>query len=351
MTSVHSVVGDPMASSFHHWVLLMNAPVADGSAPQASAAVRAPVHLLQLATFRVGGDFQPIGQDEFPSMSQAEVAVSIGRRGLDDRGFVVEVHEFMQRVKDTFSYRGEIGPQLPMDGRRRSRVYDATCEQVALGVARVAYDMLGDDLDRVVVTVLCYGGSVTLNWVSGDPLPVYPKLHGSEASADMGEYKWTRRFSARNVTALLANNFRCGTPDGVDDSFRCEVTVSGTRLRNGVMLAEVDLDEGLEQRFHPHERLGTPEDAPRTQGGSRIFIASCERLAAGVAFTVLQEGADRFSEITVSVQNATGMVTYAWKAGDAMPAFPQVADQQLTDATYEERLAARRSGRSASNYC
>ena len=47
----------------------------------------------------------------------------------------------------------------------------------------------------------------------------------------------------------------------------------------------------------------------------------------------------------------TGMVTYVWNKGDAVPRFPEPADQATADATYEARELAYREGRSASRGC
>lgn len=314
-----------------------------------------PLQILRLSAFDMAAYIlSPKGEREHTHNDGFNVTISIGRRGLDERGFVVEVHELIERVKDSFDPHGSLGPQPERGfmGRRQDREFVASCEQLAEGVARVCYDMLEAELAEVTVSIKTRTGMATLEWKVGDPIPEFPKLRSEKIGISSDSPRsWTRHFTAFDVAVLIGDNFRCGTPDGVEDSFRCEVSLQRRGLDgNGVVVNGPAFKQAVLDHFHPTGELGTP-NAIRTQGGSRVFVASCERLAAGVAFVAHSMLADALTKVTVSVQNATGMVTYTWREGDATPIFPSIASRELTDATYVERQRAIREGRSASSFC
>lgn len=85
----------------------------------------------------------------------------ITTRGLTPEGFVTEVKAFIDGVEAAFS------PRVGM--------LQASCEQLAEGVAYVAHKMTKNMTEcRVEVTNLT--GSVVYIWTKGNKVPAFPKL-------------------------------------------------------------------------------------------------------------------------------------------------------------------------------
>jgi len=90
------------------------------------------------------------------------VSCRISARDLTAEGFVVEVGEFMQRVRSAFD---------PSCGI----MLKASCEELARGVVRIATDLVGDRLEEVAVEVENLTGSVEAVWQKGDEVPAFPR--------------------------------------------------------------------------------------------------------------------------------------------------------------------------------
>lgn len=86
----------------------------------------------------------------------------ISARQLTAEGFVIEVGEFMQRVRNAFD---------PSCGI----MFKASCEEPAAGVVNIAAKAIGDRLEEIVVEVENLTGSVEVVWQSGDEVPAFPR--------------------------------------------------------------------------------------------------------------------------------------------------------------------------------
>ncbi len=118
----------------------------------------------------------------------------------------------------------------------------------------------------------------------------------------------TLSISTRAVRTDLAQEFVCG---GVEDHFEyeCQITTRGLTAEGFVTEVKAFIDE-VEEAFDPRHGM---------------FKASCEQLSHGVAH-IAHKMTKNMVECYVSVTNLTGDVTFIWKKGDKVPAFPKLAD-------------------------
>lgn len=91
--------------------------------------------------------------------------------GLDDNGFVVEVHSFIEAVQRAYA-----------DGMRK-----ASCEELAGGVINVAHRLIGPRLTEASATVYNQTGHVEVDWERGNEVPAFPR------TATAQETKATRK--------------------------------------------------------------------------------------------------------------------------------------------------------------
>lgn len=79
--------------------------------------------------------------------AQAKIVVE----ELDESGYVVHTETFLEHVHRHFS----------------AGTFEASCEQLAEGVARIAYDMVSDKVISVEATVIGSAGKITYAWKRG----------------------------------------------------------------------------------------------------------------------------------------------------------------------------------------
>ncbi len=116
---------------------------------------------LNLDKFEVSVNLADLGACSTDDEDSFFVTCSLSTRQLDVGGYVIETRSFVNSIKAAF------------DPRHMLR---ASCEQLAAGVAEVAYRIMGDRLDRIVVNIDNTTGGATFVWRRRMEAPAFPRL-------------------------------------------------------------------------------------------------------------------------------------------------------------------------------
>lgn len=119
--------------------------------PQTTLAMEAYVPVLLANNGACGGVNQ---------LFRAQIELTT--RGLTPDGYVVEVGAFTATLESRFRANGDM--------------LRATCEELAGGILRIAYDQVGPRLINAMARVYNATGHVTITWRAGEVVPPFPRL-------------------------------------------------------------------------------------------------------------------------------------------------------------------------------